>query len=160
VKIVDAKVIVCCPGRNFVTLKIVTEDRIYPISYPVEPLSDLAITLKVDSPPAEQTGHPGSRATSYVAHGQPASAPGLPNATPIDHWYYISGVDVLAPSHSFSVVIIGDSITDGRGSTVNGNNRWPDILARRLQAFKATKKIAVLNHGIGGNRVVHLTEVK
>lgn len=125
-----------------------------PISFRVEPLSDLAITLTLDTPPAEQTGHPGSRTTSYVAHGLLPSAADLPNAKTVDHWYYIAGIDVAAPPHAFAVAVMGDSITDGRGSTVNGNNRWPDILARRLQVSRSAQQVAVLNHGIGGNRLL------
>ncbi|MGH9626397.1 MAG: SGNH/GDSL hydrolase family protein, partial [Bryobacteraceae bacterium] len=72
----------------------------------------------------------------------------------IDHWYFISGVDVAAPRKAFAVAILGDSITDGHASTTNGNNRWTDVLARRLQANPATRDIGVLNEGIGGNRVL------
>ncbi len=50
--------------------------------------------------------------------------------------------------------VLGDSITDGRGSTTNGNDRWPDVLARRLQASPATAQVAVLNAGLGGNRLL------
>ena len=125
-----------------------------PIHFPVAPLSDLAITLHIDVPPAQQTGHPGSRATSYVVHGDQLSAADLPDAKKVEHWYFIAGVDVDATSYSAVVVTLGDSITDGHGATTNGNNRWPDVLARRLQAQADTKSVAVLNHGIGGNRLL------
>ena len=82
------------------------------------------------------------------------SAPDLPDAVPVDHWYFLGGVDVGAPPTAGAVVILGDSITDGRGSTTNGNDRWPDVLARRLQASPATAGVAVLNAGIGGNRLL------
>ncbi len=125
-----------------------------PIAFQVAPLSDLAVTLHLDLPPSEQTGHPGSRATSYVAHGDLISSPDLPNAKAVDHWYFIAGVDVAAPTEAASIVALGDSITDGHGATVNANNRWPDLLARRLQADPAKRMFAVLNHGIGGNRLL------
>jgi lysophospholipase L1-like esterase len=73
---------------------------------------------------------------------------------PVDHWYFVSGIEVGAPREAGAVVILGDSITDGRGSTTNGNDRWPDILARRLQASPATAQVGVLNAGIGGNRLL------
>jgi lysophospholipase L1-like esterase len=125
-----------------------------PIHFPLAPLSDLAITLHIDLPPAQQTGHPGSRATSYVVHGDQLSAADLADAKKVEHWYFISGVDVDATSYSAAVVTLGDSITDGHGATTNGNDRWPDVLARRLQAQPDTKNIAVLNQGIGGNRLL------
>ena len=58
------------------------------------------------------------------------------------------------PARPGAVVILGDSITDGRGSTTNGNDRWPDVLARRLQASPETDTVGVLNAGIGGNRLL------
>lgn len=125
-----------------------------PISFAVAPLSDLAITLHLDLPPASPTGHPGSRATSYLSRGDLVSAPALPKAQKFDHWYFIAGVDVLAPAQAFSIIALGDSITDGHGSVTNANNRWPDLLASRLQSNPTTESVAVLNHGIGGNRLL------
>jgi lysophospholipase L1-like esterase len=80
------------------------------------------------------------------------SAPDLPQATKIDRWYFINGIDVFTEASAGSIVVLGDSITDGRGSTTNGNDRWPDQLSRRLQAAKI--QIGVLNQGIGGNRLL------
>jgi lysophospholipase L1-like esterase len=73
----------------------------------------------------------------------------------VDHWYFLNGIDVFAEHSAAAIVVLGDSITDGRNSTINGNDRWPDDLARRLQANATTAKIGVLNEGIGGNRLVH-----
>ena len=125
-----------------------------PVAFSVAALSDLAITLHMDLPPSEQTGHPGSRATSYLVHGDLVSALDLPDAKKVEHWYFISGVDVAATPRAASVVVLGDSITDGHGATVDGNNRWPDLLARRLRADPATQTLAVLNQSIGGNRLL------
>jgi len=125
------------------------------IAYPLAPLSDLTISIHFDVPPQDQTGHPGSRATSFLAHGDLVSAPDLPAETKrFEHWYFISAIDVPAPRNAAAVVVIGDSITDGHGATTDGNNRWPDILAKRLQSSATQKSIAVLNHGIGGNRLL------
>jgi lysophospholipase L1-like esterase len=123
-----------------------------PISLPVAALSDLAITLHTDTPPAEQTGHPGSRATSYFVHGDLVSALELPNAKTVEHWYFIAGVDVAGPADAASVVVLGDSITDGHGVTTNGNDRWTDVLASRLSHAKTN--LSVLNQGIGGNHLL------
>ena len=125
-----------------------------PVDYPMSALSNLAISFHLSYPPAQQTGHPGSRATSYVVHGNLVSAETLPNATKVDHWYQIAGVDVTTPADPVSIVALGDSITDGHASTTNGNDRWTDDLAERLQGSAATSQIGVLNQGIGGNHLL------
>jgi lysophospholipase L1-like esterase len=125
-----------------------------PVTFSAAPLSSLAISIHFDQPPVGETGHPGSRATSYVAHGDLVSAADLPDAKKVDHWYQVSGVDVVASAKAGAVVTLGDSITDGHGATTNGNDRWPDVLAARMQAEKSTRDVSVLNHGIGGNRLL------
>ena len=125
-----------------------------PVDYPVAPLSSLAITFHLDAPPARETGHPGSRATSYYAPGDLVSSADLLDAKHVDHWYQISGVDVVSAPGAASIVALGDSITDGHGSTTNGNDRWTDILAERLQTSASTRSIGVLNQGIGGNHLL------
>ena len=125
-----------------------------PVSFPANALSDVAITLHIGAAPDEQTGHPGSRATSYITHGDVASAIELRGAKTVEHWYFIAGVDVPAPPEAMAVVVLGDSITDGHGATTNGNDRWTDALAQRLQTSPVTRNIAVLNQGIGGNHLL------
>jgi len=125
-----------------------------PILFRADALSDLAITMRIKVAPEEQTGHPGSRATSYVTHEALATASELPGAKTVEHWYFIAGVDVAASPDARAVVVLGDSITDGHGATTNGNDRWPDILAQRLQTGPGTRNVAVLNQGIGGNRIL------
>ena len=124
-----------------------------PLSYSLPPRTDLAITMHVAAvSDSVVTGHPGSRTTSYIVEGDAVAAPALPDATRTDHWYLIEGIDV--ESDGAAVAILGDSITDGRGSTTNGQNRWPDVLAARLGANPATETVGVLNMGIGGNCVL------
>ena len=125
-----------------------------PLDYPVAALSDLSVSFHLDSPPVGQTAHPGSRATSYVTHGDKTAATSLPDAQRVDHWFQLSGVDVLAAPNAASIIALGDSITDGHGATTNGNDRWPDVLARRLQASKATRNVGISNQGIGGNQLL------
>jgi lysophospholipase L1-like esterase len=103
---------------------------------------------------AEQTGHPGSRATSFLSHGDQVSAAEFGAARKVEHWYFFAGVDVAAAPDAKAVVALGDSITDGHGATTDANNRWTDVLARRLQQDAATQRVAVLNQGIGGNRLL------
>jgi lysophospholipase L1-like esterase len=112
------------------------------------------VTFYLEVPPATQTGHPGSRATSYVVHGNAVSAADLPDAKHVDHWYQISAIDVLSVKGAGSVVALGDSITDGHGATTNGNDRWTDVLAGRLQTSRQTRNIGVSNQGIGGNHLL------
>jgi len=125
-----------------------------PVEFKVPALSDLAVTYHLDAPPATETGHPGSRATSYVSPGDLAAAENLPDAKHFDHWYQISAIDVLAPKESGAVVALGDSITDGHGATTNWNDRWTDVLARRLQNSRHTRSVGVSNQGIGGNHLL------
>jgi lysophospholipase L1-like esterase len=124
------------------------------LDYPVSALFDLAVTFHLDSSPARQTGHPGSRATSYFVHGDFLAAPNLLDAKHTDHWYQISEIDVLSPAEAASIVVLGDSITDGHGATTNGNDRWTDVLAQRLQASPTARSIGVSNQGIGGNHLL------
>jgi lysophospholipase L1-like esterase len=112
------------------------------------------VTVLLDGAPAAVTGHPGSRTTSYLQSGDAVLAADLPAAARVDHWYFLSGVDVQADPAAGAVAILGDSITDGRGSTTNGNDRWTDVLSRRLRGVRATAPIAVLNLGLGGNRLL------
>jgi lysophospholipase L1-like esterase len=133
------------PGAEFVS---------DPIDFPAAPLSDLAITFHLEAPPAQQTGHPGSRATTWYVHGDAVAAPSLADPKHVDHWYQLAGIDVVAAPGAATVVALGDSITDGHGATTNGNDRWTDVLARRLQAGPVTRGIGVSNQGIGGNHLL------
>src|SRR5690606_12197449 len=99
--------------------------------------------------PRELTGHPGSRTTSFIQRGKAGQHASWCDAATTEHWYYISGIEVRRVAAARAVVALGDSITDGRGSTTDGNDRWPDGLAKRLQENATTAGIAVLNQGIG-----------
>ena len=140
-------------GRAEVTIPAGADYLSDPVDLAVAPRSDLAISLRFDAPPTQQTSHPGSRATSWFLRGDHLADADLPGARTVEHWYQLSGVDVARASGA-SIVALGDSITDGRGSTTNGNDRWPDGLAARLQADARTRGIGVLNLGIGGNRLL------
>jgi len=115
--------------------------------------SRLAVTVYFGSAPSNVTGHPGSRTTSYLQSGNVVSAATISGSS-TDHWYFLTAIDVMAAPPAAAVVTLGDSITDGRGSTTNGDNRWPDALSRRLRANGPTAPVAVVNQGIGGNAVV------
>jgi lysophospholipase L1-like esterase len=141
-------------GKLSVTIpagEIVVSD---PFDFDLAPLSDVAVTIDFGDTSAAVTGHPGSRSTSYLQPGDSVSEVDLPTAAQTQHWYILTGMDVEANHPSAAIVTLGDSITDGRGSGTDKNDRWPDDLARRLQSDKNTADIAVLNEGIGGNCVL------
>lgn len=141
-------------GESQVTVPAGADYWSDPVNLSVAPLSNVAVSFHLATAPARQTGHPGSRETTYFVHGDQVAAADLPGAQHIDHWYQVSGIEVPAPPGGGDVVALGDSITDGHATTTNGNNRWTDDLAERLQAGPGTKTIGVLNEGIGGNRVL------
>jgi lysophospholipase L1-like esterase len=125
-----------------------------PFQFALEPQTNVAITIHFGDTSPDVTGHPGSRTTSYLLSGNEASSADLSGAVWTDHWYIISGIDVVATEPAAAIVVLGNSVTDGRGSGTNKQNRWPDELARRLQENPATRHVAVLNMGIGGNCVL------
>lgn len=143
-------------GRSSVTIPTGAPIVSDPVEFELAPLADLAVTIHVQDPTNAITGHPGARCTSYLHAGDHATAPDLPQAARTPHWYYLCGVDVDAGSDpAAAVAVLGDSITDGRGSPTDGNGRWTDHLARRLQEGEGTSRVGVLNQGLGGNRVLH-----
>jgi lysophospholipase L1-like esterase len=141
-------------GTSAVTIPVGQMIWSDPFDYTLNALSDLAISIHFTDMTGDVTGHPGSRTTSYLQSGDTVTAETMASAASTAHWYFITGLDVMAENSSAAIVVLGDSLTDGRGSTTNGNDRWPDDLARRLQANAATANIAVLNQGIGGNAVL------
>jgi lysophospholipase L1-like esterase len=124
-----------------------------PVALPVAAGTDLAVSIYLPEAPARQTSHPGSRATSYYVHGDLTAAAELPGAKTVDHWYQLAGIETVS-AKATAVLIIGDSITDGSGVKPNTNLRWPDALQLRMRATKGLEHMAVLNGGIGGNRLL------
>jgi lysophospholipase L1-like esterase len=126
-----------------------------PVAFALPALGNVAITMVIGSVASNLTGHAGSRTTSYVqSGGSDVSAASMASASKTDHWYYISGIDVMADASAKAIVAIGDSITDGRGTDTNKNNRWTDVLAARLQAYPATANVGMLNQGIGATTLI------
>ncbi len=125
-----------------------------PIAFKLTPRMDVAITICYGQTSATVTGHPGSRTTSHIIAGDSTTKTDFTGAVTTDHWYNINAIDVLAPSTAACVAILGNSITDGRGSTTNLQNRWPDIFSERLLKDSTTQEVGVLNMGIGGNCVL------
>ncbi len=124
------------------------------VALPVAAGADLAISLYLPEAASPQTGHPGSRATSFTLAGNAVADATLAGATPTTHWYALADVEVAAAPTAGTIVAIGDSITDGYGVKPERNTRWTDVLAQRLRGTTTTRAIGVVNAGIGGNRVL------
>jgi len=125
-----------------------------PVSFKLKPGSLIAITISYSKVPADITGHPGSRTTSYILNAENDLTAVFNGATTTDHWYFINGIDVLTSKKAGAIAVLGNSIADGRGSGINKQNRWPDVLSAKLLICKKTHQTGVLNLGIGGNCVV------
>ena len=117
-------------------------------------LERVAITINYTSAPEIPTVHMGSRTTSYIMKGVTNAHSNFEKAFRENHWYNISGIDVYTMSNNISAIaIIGNSITDGKCSTDNAQNRWPDVMSEMLQLKHKITNQGVLNLGIGNNRV-------
>ena len=119
------------------------------IKYPLKPLQRLTVTINYgETTPVNATSHRGSRTTSYIIPGVSKPKARFAEGEKVDHWYNIAALEVKG-SDIPCVAVLGNSITDGRGSTTNRQNRWPDFMAEALGGT-----VGVLNLGIGGNCVV------
>ena len=140
-------------GSKSVTIKpgeLVTSD---PVKFRMGTRENVAITMHLGQASSTSvTGHPGSRTDSYLIEGQGSD---FTNAVKTAHWYIINAIEIKAEKKARAVVVLGNSITDGRGSTTNEQNRWTDNLSRRLLANKKTSRVSVLNMGLGGNCVLN-----
>lgn len=126
-----------------------------PVDLEVPKLADLAVSLYVAGEAPSPTNHLTGLHTTYISkEGDFTAAPAIAEATTRQSWYWLSGVDVLAPADSALIVAFGDSITDGATSTPDTDRSWPSVLAQRLAANPATAHLAIVNQGISGNRVL------
>jgi len=127
-----------------------------PVAVKLPALSDIAISIFLPAQTLKTlTLHSSSNTTNYEASGNQLAAATLTSPKEVTPWRFLKAVEVQAPASSGAIVAFGDSITDGAAATKNANARWPDELARRLQADKKLNGMAVLNEGIGGNRILH-----
>lgn len=139
-------------GQKSVTMAAGAEVVSDPVKFKLSERMNLAVTIhygKISG--TTLTSHPGSRTTSYIARGNTSdfSDP----AARTDHWYTISAIDVIPKKkHAAAICVLGDSITDGRGTTTNGQDRWTDQLSRSLLDHKM--HLSVLNFGLGGNCIL------
>jgi lysophospholipase L1-like esterase len=144
-------------GRTSVVVPVGAQVVSDPLDLRLPARSNLTVTTYLAQGQASNniTSHPGSRTTSYLLAGDHVDATDLAGATTVDHWYFLSGLEAWSPATTRAAVMLGDSLTDGRGSTTNQNNRWPDQLLDRLQAHHDTAGVAIINEAAGGNRVLN-----
>ena len=128
-----------------------------PVKLTVSAGTNLAVSMYLAGPTPPSTFHSAAHQTSYISEpGNYILAEDLNVESETTSWFFLTGVEVDAFKSNTAVVTLGDSITDGTNSTTDANARWPDDLARRLEArHKGSQEVAVLNEGIGGNRVLN-----
>jgi lysophospholipase L1-like esterase len=139
-------------GKRNITIEPGNDITSDVIGYNLKPLQLLSITINYgESTPVNASSHRGSRTTSYIIKGVAKPKTKFIDAEKVDHWYNIASLDVLRsnPAEANAIVVLGNSITDGRGSTTNKQNRWTDAMAEALGG-----ETSVLNLGIGGNSVL------
>ena len=147
---IDRRTVRCLSfgGKRSVTIepgKAVFSDS---FKYQLRPSQRLSITVCYGETPVNATSHRGSRTTSYIMKGEAKPKAPFKTFEKVDHWYSIAAIDVMGGGES--IPVLGNSITDGRGSTTNAQNRWPDMANNVL----AEQGIGLLNLGIGGNSVL------
>ena len=129
-----------------------------PVELRIAPLSDLAVSVHLPDDVPASFGITGryARQTNYISPPGDFSAEDvMPVAKLTDDWYFVCGVDVVAPKETGAVVAVGDSLTDANISTHDGHHSWPSQLARRFMARASGRPMAVMNQGLGGNRILH-----
>ncbi|HWR14931.1 MAG TPA: GDSL-type esterase/lipase family protein [Terriglobales bacterium] len=125
-----------------------------PVDLDLPALSEFAVSLYLPHDTGAPTNHMLGLHTAYIAKGDVTGSVSMPNASTMFAYVWLSGVDVVAPPDAYTVVALGDSITDGYGTTRDADRAWPFLLAKRLSANKRTRNIAVVNQGISGNQVL------
>lgn len=123
------------------------------VSYNLKSLSDLAISFYFGETPERISGHTNSKTYSFIEEGNKINEQTFSNENKIDHWYFISAIEVVSNPPKKTIVCFGDSITDGAGADIDKNNKWPDFLSLKLHLNKETSDIAVVNKGINGNKI-------
>lgn len=127
-----------------------------PVRLNAPPLSNVTVSFYLPQQVIRaETFHAFADQQNFVADGDHAGDASLADVKNLNSWYFFDGIDVAGSQNGGAIVALGDSITDGAHSTRNVNDRWPDVLASRLQADADLKHLGVLNEGIGGNRVLN-----
>ena len=127
-----------------------------PVNLDIAPLAYLVVSVYVPDHVDDPTDHLTGLHTTYISGpGDFTAAGSIENPKTTQSWYFLSGVDVLAPAKTGVIVAFGDSITDGATSTPDTDRSWPSQLAVRLAANKSTADWSIVNEGISGNRLLN-----
>lgn len=145
-------------GRDAVVVPTGAQISSDPVEYDVPAQTDLVVSLYVPDESVTPTTHEVGLRTAWLAAGDQAAAQNLRDATEFQSYLWLAGIDVLAPPTAATIVALGDSITDGAGTTPDADMPWPSSLARRLAARPDLPPRAVVNTGIAGNRVLRETD--
>ena len=124
-----------------------------PFNLDVKAMSDLAVSLYVVKSEGTPTNHTPGLHTAYISKGDTSASSSMPEPTTTTSYLWLRSIDVVASANDFAVACLGDSITDGTASTLNGDDRWTDVLARRLFAVYGPR-VSVINEGISGNMIL------
>ena len=142
-------------GASSITIRPGAPALSDPVELDAPALADLAVSIYLPDDTAAATMHGVALQTSYISPaGDFTDATAMPVMSTTQSWFFLAGVEVEAAARTGAIVALGDSITDGNGSTANTNNRWPNHLAERLLAQRPHRPMAVLDAGISGNRVL------
>jgi lysophospholipase L1-like esterase len=125
-----------------------------PVDLEIEAMSDLAVSIYIVKSEGTPTNHMLGLHTSYISSGDTAAALSMPQPTTTNAYLWLRSVDVAAQARDFAIVCLGDSITDGFGTTIDSDRAWPALLAKRFSQRKTGARAAVLNEGISGNEVL------
>jgi lysophospholipase L1-like esterase len=142
-------------GKPTVTIAPGTDALSDAVPFDVAALQELAVSLYVPTATGPSTSHTVGMQTAYVVRGDATSATSLSGAEADGTRYFLTDVEVTAAPDARALVVVGDSVSDGVGSTDDANARWPDALAARLQADPRLRTIAVVNAGLAGNRILN-----
>jgi lysophospholipase L1-like esterase len=142
-------------GSRLVTVDRGQDTLSDPVALALPALAHLAVTVHVPEGAGASTTHGVGHQTAYFLRGDATMVPVFPTGDADASRHFLTGVEVEAGRGAGTIVVLGDSITDGVGSTPDRSARWPDALATRLQADRSTASIAVVNAGIAGNRILN-----
>jgi lysophospholipase L1-like esterase len=142
-------------GKAAVTIPSYASILSDPVDIPIQPFTNVAVSLYFAGNSGESTGHFFGLQTAFVASGNQTAARDMPGASTIGERPFVSGIEAAVVKRTKVVVTLGDSLTDGYGSTPGANRRWPDQLADRFGARKGGAQVAVVNAAISGNRLLH-----
>jgi len=125
-----------------------------PFDLDVKAMSDLAVSLYVVKSEGTPTNHTPGLHTAYISKGDTSASSTMPEPATTTSYLWLRSIDVVASANDFAVACLGDSITDGFATTVDKDQAWPTLLAKRFGEKKTGPRVAVINEGISGNQVL------